>query len=285
MDDKPIIKFTHIEATLKRLGISFGEAKPWKDIHGDVDNDWFRTGKLQVTEKGIYIIDDEGEKHQVYLYKRDFYIHYNGQIKYPKYHVCKCQTIQTLMEQRNEEYRFANTDAVEVRDKGMGYRKTIVRNLGLCGNCASMMRMADISSAEFADLLKKAEERQQAKRPKADTRVDVNGYPANWNEISLNYRIRKQYTCEKCKVKVSPWDTTFMEVHHKNGDKTNCEDSNLQCLCIKCHSEVNPAHVRNYATPGKQMLIKQFMEKYKDKRIPKLKTIFRPSNPLDDLPF
>lgn len=267
MNDKPIIKFTNLEATLKRLGIPIGEAKPWQAIRGDVNSDWFNTGKLQVEDDGIYILDEEGNKHQVYLYKRQFYIHYNGETKYPKYHVCKCQAIQEFMEDRNEEYRYANIDEVQVQDKSMRYRETTVRNLGLCGYCARKMRMSsDMTSEEFASLLKKAEEKIQAARPKADTKVDVNGYPENWNEISLNYRIRKEYTCEKCHVKVSPWDTTYIEVHHKNGDKTNCDDSNLQCLCIKCHSEVNPAHVRNFASQGKQMLIRDFMNKYGDKR-------------------
>lgn len=267
MDEKPIIKFTALESTLTRLGIRFGEAKPWTDVSGDVNNDWFNTGKLQVNDDGIFILDDDGNKHQVYLYKRQFYIHYNGETKYPKYHVCRCQAIQEFMDQRREEYRYANTDEVKVQDKSMRLRETTVRNLSLCGYCANKMRLSKaITSDEFSALLKQAEERMTASRPKADTKVDVNGYPENWNEISLNYKVRHEFTCEKCHVKVSQWDTTFMEVHHKNGDKTNCDDSNLQCLCIKCHSEVNPTHVHNYATAGKQMLIKQFMERYKDKR-------------------
>lgn len=70
------------------------------------------------------------------------------------------------------------------------------------------------------------------------------------------------YTCDICGVQVNQLESEFMHVHHINGNKVDNRQSNLQCLCIKCHSEVNAMHVRNFSTKSTQYLIRLFSEKY-----------------------
>ena len=50
------------------------------------------------------------------------------------------------------------------------------------------------------------------------------------------------------------------------GDKLDNRESNLECLCIKCHSEVDDTHRRNFSSLAKQGLIQEFLLKYGCKR-------------------
>lgn len=65
---------------------------------------------------------------------------------------------------------------------------------------------------------------------------------------------------------MNPFESEFMQTHHKNGDKTDNRDSSLECLCIKCHSEVDDTHRRNFNTLAYQGLIKEFLYQYGTER-------------------
>lgn len=62
------------------------------------------------------------------------------------------------------------------------------------------------------------------------------GYPFDWNERSAAFREKRGYICDECRVDCSTYPR-LTDAHHKNGDKSNCEYSNLQCLCKFHHSE------------------------------------------------
>lgn len=44
--------------------------------------------------------------------------------------------------------------------------------------------------------------------------------------------------------------------------KLDNRESNLECLCIKCHSEVDDTYRRNFNTLAQQVLIQEFLLKY-----------------------
>ena len=118
-----------------------------------------------------------------------------------------------------------------------------------------------MDSSQFAEILRNAASEDESKP--SDKEVNpITGYTKDWQKISEKVRNEHNWTCEKCGIHVSPYDHSFMEVHHKNRIKTDNRESNLQCLCIKCHSEVDPIHIHNFSTPNKRLLIKLFMEKY-----------------------
>lgn len=57
----------------------------------------------------------------------------------------------------------------------------------------------------------------------------VAGYSEDWQEISFKFRTSKHWTCELCGSKVN------IVVHHKDFNKSNNAESNLQALCNECH--------------------------------------------------
>lgn len=51
------------------------------------------------------------------------------------------------------------------------------------------------------------------------------------------------------------------------GDKLDNRESNLECLCIKCHPEVDNTYRRNFNTLAQKGLIQEFLLKYGCERL------------------
>ena len=66
------------------------------------------------------------------------------------------------------------------------------------------------------------------------------GYVEDWKKISLKYREKKRWCCENCKLNLSS-NHHLLHVHHKNSNKTENGESNLQALCADCHRK-QPNH-------------------------------------------
>lgn len=66
--------------------------------------------------------------------------------------------------------------------------------------------------------------------------VDEKGYAGDWYIISAQMREKRDFTCEKCRVRLAD-KKHLLHVHHLDRDKTNNDENNLQVLCVVCHSE------------------------------------------------
>lgn len=251
MEEEPIYDFNRLKRFLESRGMHVGKAEAYRPIENvDVDINDLRNN-IEFTNEGIFLKTPEGDKQQIFLYKRKYHMQEFGK---PRYHICKCKTIEEFMARGTFrlEYRRANTESVKVIDMDDHDREKIVSDLPLCQNCMEVINdYTRRTSSDFVKIL------QEAKKEET-TDVDMFGYTYDWEKISEAYREKKNYICEKCKIEVEPMDRFYIHVHHKDKDKTNNNESNLRCLCIRCHSRVDATHRKNFSKGGLKELLDEF---------------------------
>lgn len=216
---------------------------------------------------------------RVILYIRDVanYGHYD----LPKFHIAKCSTLQTMFE-NNRKRRYVRTQ----NETGIFYLNIISGNnvreieekLDVCQNCLNILDWDGFSMGwERAKRDKYVRDftiaRFFEKYPKSlvdssgysSINSSVNQYPKNWKKISRNYRAFKNWTCEKCGVHLIN-HTDLLETHHINGQKNECQYSNLMALCADCHSKM-PMHSHMSNDPSEREKIEQVKKIKKEQRI------------------
>lgn len=69
----------------------------------------------------------------------------------------------------------------------------------------------------------------------ADSDSAVSLYPDNWFEIANSLKTRRNWKCELCSFQSV--DSSLIQVHHIDRDKSDNQPSNLQVLCAICHGQ------------------------------------------------
>ena len=260
-EESPIFAFPKLKNKLSSMGIEIGEAGAWKTV-GTVDVFPEDIGnRLLFEDNKIFYIDDDGVKRRGFMYKKAFYFEYQGQTNKPKFHVCKCKAIDNF---GRESYRFANAEPIKVYSRN-ARKEVMVEHLELCGYCKKMLIISEAlrvrDSTDFVALLKEAGE---VKEP-IEEEVDIFGYVKNWEQISLDFRRRHDFTCARCGVTVNEgFDYQYIHTHHLNGNKLDNKESNLECLCIQCHAEVDDTHRKNFSKGAKKYMLQEFISKYRN---------------------
>jgi len=132
--------------------------------------------------------------------------------------------------------------------------------LDYCGYCKKELNERIKTTEDFFEKLDKTQLKTE------NIEVDIFGYDKNWQKISREYRKIKDYTCESCGIKPTQgFDRRFWHTHHKDGDKTNNKPSNLECLCVLCHSYKDHAHEENFDKTRMKQELNSFVQQYKGK--------------------
>lgn len=267
--DEPIYDFSLLKSFLTRKGYVVGTRDTYEPfIPEDVRPEDVSNGSMEFRNDGIFSISSSGNERQVFLYMKRYHIQQFG---LPRFHICKCQTIEAFIASGGfkSHYVKANTVPVPVIDLDDSYIEKEIPNLPLCSNCRSMIKAnADIdfdtnaSAEKFVEMLKKSNNEAENENQE----VDLFGYVKNWEFISKKFREEKNYTCENCGLQITNlYYRQYIHVHHINGNKLNNNYSNLICLCLYCHAHVDDHHLKRLTTGANGIVYRDFYNKYKIK--------------------
>lgn len=257
---EPIHHFGGLKSLLSSLGYHIADSHGYKAIDvADVTQEEVNSGAIEFTDEGIFVTS-EGVRRQVFMYKREYHLELYGK---PRAHIRRCEVIDRFSNGNSVPlYRRANTEEVEVQDMDNNYRNTKVSNLPICSKCIAIAQEAfpGMTAVDFIELLKDSEDYI----PDGEIEVDIFGYTKDWEFISRGIREKHNYTCENCGLQITdPYDQHYIHVHHTNGKKIDNRESNLQCLCLRCHANVDERHRSNLTgSEAKKMVYEDFCRKY-----------------------
>lgn len=241
------------------LSASFRMTQVYKPIALPEIGERLRNDGIDVGFDELKVLKDgtlSYQGHRVILYIRDVG-NYAERKSLPKYHLAYCRTLDEMRKYgKSSKFVVANRDDGKfvVNITGDKLRSQIAK-LDICQNC-----LAKIAWKGFRMDLGKAERLQfvqmfslqaffatyprdliAVKPDHTSDTAPLNDYPANWNGISAAFKASNGYRCMQCQLVLGGSDSRYLHVHHRNGQKNQCQPSNLEVLCIRCHAE-QPQH-------------------------------------------
>jgi hypothetical protein len=197
--------------------------------------------KIQIDATGIYYTDgDKRVKGFLYIPIFDPKLWASkGWNDMPRFHTTNCEQIQRQRKKSNfnGHYVFSSEPVLDLA--GADGK---VKDIKLCGYCRNLEGLSSIvgSQTYYEEVLLDPSQPGNFIDEELPNEVMVGngGYTPDWDETSRIYRIKKNFTCEDCGVKLNEVysHSYFLETHHINGNKTDNDDSNLKCVCTLCHA-------------------------------------------------
>ena len=217
--------------------------------------------ELRIHSDGTLVYKDS----RVLLYIRDVH-RYADKVSLPRYHVANCTTLKHMREAgRSERYlvaaRVDGTFSLNIfnpqkvkRDERLDVCQNCLLALefdGFRGDMRGAERKLHVRSFTPARFFEKYPRSLYTSTYRHESSAPINQYPKDWDRISRNVREGARWKCQEigCGVDLSLKHLrSFLEVHHKNGDRSDIAPENLIALCIECHAK-QPVHAHVKSPP------------------------------------
>ncbi len=283
MNEKRKISFPDLNNLLQVMGasyISWDSGKTAKQINISINAVLATTGievdiaDLTVDDNGIFMY--EGQR--VFLYIKDTMDTKDTVLNYPqdtkKYHFSNCDTLQKMKKnKRFERYvaikrydglfpvntqndRFNPTQFEENVEAPLNVCKVCLRNINYqnYAHCNQKDKQQIFKAFNISEFFETYEATTHIAMPKytADT-APISQYSKDWSSVSSDFREKKRWECEQCKVNLSKYKN-LLHTHHINGRKEDNRYINLKCLCAICHSQ-EPNHEHMKVSIGDKAII------------------------------
>ena len=262
----------------KKIGLSdsyvptFQNLSTWQSISPD---DWelLNSGGKEVTLSDVIRSDDgtlEWKGHKVILHifsVRNGWSH-SGENSLPKFHVADCKTLQGMRDKGAFERYVVSLRTTGTFEIGLNSER-VEKRLLVCQNCLIQLDYQDFSNSDYLKRklittqfnivnFFKIYDKGFYKVPHfTDKTAPHDNYTADFQKISAEVRWAKNWECEQCQISLKS-DKKYLHVHHKNTIRADNSITNLQALCIDCHSKQdNHSHIRNLPD------YRTFMKKYR----------------------
>jgi hypothetical protein len=220
---------------------------------------------IEVNIEEISVANDgslEYKGNKTILYIRDQIMYknprYNNSREY-KYHISWCSTLAQMKRQGRFKSRYFVSRRIDGKFKvNLLYGDVIVEEnklveMKVCRNCLDKLSFKGYShqgkksdrndvynNFQISEFLESYGSKIYTIPPQDVDTAPVNVYSNDFNQISSNYRKSQNWKCEQCGLDLSS-NKRNLHTHHIDGNKSNNRYSNLQALCIECHS-TQPNH-------------------------------------------
>jgi hypothetical protein len=265
-----LYNFEELNRKLDQLG--FPEiigASGFQVIRGVDFEKAYKSGSISFEDDGIFL-EYQGKKHRGYMFIKEAFITYQTPIKFPKFHLLKCRTIQEFVSRGNFQHRYewSNSNVNSLLDKQTRMQYNDI-NLELCSYCKSAFFEKIKDTQDFFDSLDISEIAEKK------IEVDIFGYVKGKEKISKAFREKHNFTCESCSIKLkNNQHKRWWHTHHIDGEKTNNNIQNLRCLCILCHANVDNRHKENFSKGAIPKQIESFKKAYREELLELNNTYF-----------
>ena len=185
----------------------------------------------------------------------------------PKFHVMHCKTLTEMIEgERFNRYVFTAShqglfkiEPLELYS-GRELSEEILVKLTPCRNCLMDLNYdnyKELSGREKNEMVNNFDLGKFLENYKPIFRClplftpesfpDGN-YTSDWAKISEEKRLEAGWTCSCCRVELEK-NRGLLHVHHRDGNRGNNVNSNLEVICVLCHKK-RPNHGRMYVKPN-----------------------------------
>ena len=188
---------------------------------------------------------------RVLLYIRDWKLNKSS----PKFHIFHCSTLEEMTNSGKFKRYVVSTRTdgvflVNFINSGTEVLEKKEENLDVCKNCLSSLNYNDyrenkdeaFRTFDLNEFFARFSCSPIRVTPlETEKTAPINVYAKDWNKISTKYKKSTQWKCEKCGSDCSGNKSKFLHCHHKNGMTYDNRPSNIEVLCILCHSK-QPKH-------------------------------------------